>query len=227
MKTRRFKHTRKESGNRDIFFMPTVLLLIVSMVMATVFHLHYSSVDEQAVPGSMTLSISATTGLTTDSDSDAESSTIYSVTINSDMRATIDYLGLKLRGWFKLVGGDADTLMYLLKGVELAEEPASEVAKAMGAKEGGALDTSGIKVYIRMPRSGLQGDWVGIWVVDYRYIPTSVQFGDWCIVREDGTALAGSERGGDTVQTLKELLEAKSASYTWTRRGDDLELLEQ
>lgn len=149
---------------------------------------------------------------------------VFSIEASDDMQACINYRGLELRGKLKLYGGDAETAVYILRNIAPVDESTPEDVKlAMGSTDG-TLDSTYIRVSIRVPKSGLTGDHIGRWALDYSYGPSSLELGDWCVLYEDGSALMGSNRGEDVVNTLSAELEAMSSPCTWEQRGDDIVL---
>lgn len=225
--------------------------MIVAMGAATVFYFKHSDVDEQTMLGQVNVILrdnaeaiedreaemagepdTETTETTEEADeadeaervSRTKEALVFSIEASDDMQACINYRGLELRGKLKLYGGDAETAVYILRNIAPVDESTPEDVKlAMGSTDG-TLDSTYIRVSIRVPKSGLTGDRIGRWALDYSYGPSSLELGDWCVLYEDGSALMGSNRGEDVVNTLSAELEAMSSPCTWEQRGDDIVL---
>ena len=116
-------------------------------------------------------------------------------------------------------------------GGEPAAEQAEEAPSQQGAEadEGTAdssteeeaaetiEDASDIILFIRMPRSGLQGDYSGVWVVYYSRPSEKAAYSDWAIISEDGTAVTGFKRNFNAVTAQRsKLVELAKPGWTWT-----------
>ena len=170
--------------------------LLVAMLLAVLYGLRYSKVDASVIPGKVAFY--------------EGERMLSSIEIDNDMNATVTCSWGTIHGRLKLDGADTDSILYKITDISF---------------EGG-VDPKGAIVMLRVPRTGLRGDFVGPWMMYYSYpadgdVPGRV-YSDWLFVRPDGTVLGGGQSGFNVMTARRRDLERKSSEWTWTRSGERL-----
>lgn len=171
-------------------------MLLVAMILASLYGLRYGKVDQSVVSGSISFY-----------EGDRM---LASIAIDDDMNATIDCSWGSIRGRLKMDGADTDSILYKMTDISF---------------EGG-MDSRGAIIMLRVPRTGLQGNFVGPWMMYYSYpadgdVPGRV-YSDWLFVRSDGMVLGSGQKDFNVMTAQRKDLEEKSSTWTWTRSGDRL-----
>ena len=195
----------KGSGNRivstvreDPLLYALSGLLFVAMFIAALYGLRYGKVDESVVKGRVSINVGDAWLATIDVDENKE--------------ATINYVGHTMHGKLKLDGADTDSILYVVKDLTFENN----------------LDPTGAVLLIRVPRSGLQGDLSGPWMLYFSYPADGEVEGstrsDWVYANADGTALYGYAPDMNAMTAQRKTLEAQSVAWHWTKTADGLSL---
>ena len=173
-------------------------LLLVAMLMATMYGLRYGKVDQSVVKGHVSISVGDTWLATIDVDE------------NKD--ATVNYLGHTIHGKLRLDGADTDSVLYVMKDMTFENN----------------LDPKGAVLLVRMPRSGLEGDLSGTWMLYFSYPDDGEVEGnvrsDWVFARADGTALYGYAPEMNAMTAQRKTLEQSSVAWHWSKTDEGLSL---
>lgn len=173
-------------------------LLLVAMLMATLYGLRYGNVDQSVVKGHVSINVGDAWLATIDVDENKE--------------ATINYVGHTMHGKLRLDGADTDSILYAVKDLTFENN----------------LDPKGAVLLVRVPRSGLQGDLSGPWMLYFSYPADGEVEGstrsDWVYAGADGTALYGYAPDMNAMTAQRKTLEAQSVAWRWTKTADGLSL---
>ena len=173
-------------------------LLLVAMLMATMYGLRYGKVDESVVKGHVSISVGDTWLATIDVDESKD--------------ATVNYLGHTIHGKLRLDGADTDSILYVMKDMSFENN----------------LDPKGAVLLVRMPRSGLEGDLSGTWMLYFLYPDDGEVEGnvrsDWVFARADGTALYGYAPEMNAMTAQRKTLEQSSVAWRWSKTDEGLSL---
>ena len=171
-------------------------VFFLALLFASVFGLRYGNVDESVIPGKIAF---------------CEDERVLSVIeIDESMNARVSCSWGTIRGKLRMYGAETDSVLYAMEDI-LFE---------------GSVDPKGAIVMLRVPRTGLQGDFVGPWMMYYSYpadgdVPGRV-YSDWLFVRPDGTVLGGGQSDFNVMTAQRRELEKKSSTWPWTRSGERL-----
>ena len=194
------KHADAAFGKRsatDIFTWVLAAALLVTLALASLYGFKYGNVDEGTAPGNITIYEDGNPWLI--------------ASIDDGMNARVGYLGYIFTGTFRLAGAEEDTVLYQLRGIEFASGP--EGADALDAV-----------FFLRVPRTGLQGDFSGPWMAYFSWPSQGVQHSDWMITREDSTASVGARDNVNAITAQRARLLEWSSDWTWHKSGHGLYL---
>ena len=166
-------------------------LLVVVLGAASIYGFRYANVDESVATGNITIR-----------KNDSE---LAKIKIDEELNAHVDYMKLSMQGKLKLAGAEKDTILFQLTDITLED----------------GSDTSDLVFFIRMPRSGLQGDFSGAWMLYLSRPSKKVTCGDWIIASSDKTALSGRLKKNVITMQRSALVE-KSSDWTWNKKGNSL-----
>lgn len=168
------------------------LALFLALAICTAYGLNYGDVNQSAAKGSITIM--------------ANESPIATIHVNEDMSATVDYLSHRITGTLKLEGAEEDTLLFQLRDASLIDEPLTDDAI----------------LFIRMPRSGLQGNYEGFWVIYYSCPSENIMRSDWLYASSNNNALAGFSNKTNAITKQRNVLLENAEPYRWEKRGSVL-----
>lgn len=177
-------------------------LLLIAMGWAVIYHLRYANVDESVVPGRVRIYEQGETGR----------ECLLFLDIADDMSATIRYHNWTLRGVLVLIGAEEDTILYQLTGTEVIdylpeEDEAEDAAEAESEFGPPAL-------LIRMPRTGLQGDFTGPWMT-YLSRDDETSLSEWLFVEENGVARVGHSKSSNALTVMRKDLLERTQPAVW------------
>ena len=184
----------KNLSKTDLVTYVLAALLLVTLGLASLYGFKYGRVDESTAAGTITIC--------------DEEGTWLKATIDEELNADVECFGKHFLGTFRLAGAEEDSVLYQLGKVKYSN----------------GQDADGVILFLRMPRSGLQGDFQGPWMVYFSWANYSIQHSFWVLTNEDGTAFAGMADGMNAVTTQRpRLIELASAMY-WQKDGNVLSL---
>ncbi len=188
--------------------------LLVAMGLATLYGLRYGNVDESVMVGEVSII-------------DGQN-LLFSMRADEQKNVEICYNGLKLKGTLHLDGAEKDTILYRV-AVKEAEPDLEEGHATPGQAErvdgwlswaeNSKLDPADVIMLVRVPRSGLSGDYVGPWMMYFVYQPEEDITSGWMFLHEDGVALTGVGGIGNPMTAMREDLEKKTEETTWSVDG--------
>lgn len=185
-------------------------LLLVAMGCATLYHLRYARIDETVIPGSVEI--------------DDMDGTVLAMHIDDDMQAEITYRDWSLKGTLALDGAEEDTVLYKLNDAEFTNDTEPEPVEhpATDAEEGADSGTTDAEpgppiLLVRVPRSGLQGDHTGPWMVYFTYTAADLLSSDWVFIEEGGKARVGNSTTLNPMTMLRKDLMKQAQRTTWER----------
>ena len=203
--------------------------LLVAMGLATLYGFKYGNVDETVMPGYVCIKDNGATR--------------FALRVDDDLDAEAFFNGVNITGHLTLDGAEKDTILYRFTKIEVVDDeqamlvpPAEQVADSQDAEREPAgstsqdsvppeeMDSSGVILLVRVPRSGLTGNHVGPWMMYYVYQPTDETVSDWVFLQEDGTALLGTGEIANPMTAMRDQLLAKTTSTTWTSEGNTITL---
>jgi len=188
--------TEKPKRSReDIILYVLSAALLITLGLAAAYGMRYGNVDESVVPGDVTIS--------------KDGKHLVTMHVDDELHANIDYLGRKMSGNLVLAGAEEDTILYQLKKVSYDD----------------GADASDTVLFVRMPRSGLQGDFAGPWMLYYS-CPSqgNVMQSDWIVATEDGAAKVGAAANMNAITAQRNVLLNGSADWKWKKEGQALNL---
>ena len=187
---------KRARSRQDIVLYILSAALLITLGLAAAYGMRYGNVDESVVPGDITFT-----------KDEAPLATIH---VNDDLTADIDYLGFKMSGTLKLAGAEEDTILYQLYRVTFEN----------------GIDPKDAVLFVRMPRSGLQGDFSGPWMLYFSFpSQNNVMQSDWIITEEDGTAKVGEAIKMNAITAQRSVLLENSADWKWEKQGQTLSLV--
>lgn len=128
--------------------------------------------------------------------------------------AVVHYRDWRLRGKLTLRGAETDTILFQLFDAEFLG-----VAPSASTEQDDAESSAPI-LFVRMPRSGLQGAYVGPWMAYFSYEDADLLSSDWVFIGEDGTAKIGySEYLNAMTMTRGNLME-KTTTISWEETSE-------
>ena len=168
------------------------VLLLIALACASLYGIRYGNVDESVVPGQMTVI--------------EDGEVTLDLNIDDNLNASINSIGFKMTGTLKLAGAEEDTILYQLNGISLEDE----------------TDSKGAVFFIRMPRSGLQGDLSGTWMV-YCTFP-EVAYSKWMFLQEDGSAAVGFKNSTNVITMQRDAIIkiSEEMPWSWEKHGSTL-----
>lgn len=208
-------HKNEEENERpDWTLIILSVALLVAMGLATLYGLRYGNVDESVMVGEVSII-------------DGKN-LLFSMKADEQKNVEICYNGLKLKGTLHLDGAEKDTILYRM-AVKEAEpdleeghatpEQAERVDGWLSWAENSKLDPADVIMLVRVPRSGLTGDFVGPWMMYSVYQPEEDTTSDWMFLHDDGVALTGVGGIGNPMTAMREDLEKKTEETTWSVDG--------
>lgn len=187
----------KKRSKSDIAIYVLSGVLLVTLGAAALYGWHYGNVDESVTPGHI--------------DVYENGSLLLTVNIEDDMTAKVGYLRRVMTGKFVLAGAEEDTILYQLKNIKFAD----------------GADASDTVFFLRIPRSGLQGDFSGPWMTYFSCPSQSAKHSDWIIANGDGTASVGGRDKMNAITAQRKQLLEWSKAWTWKKSGYGLYLTER
>ena len=184
----------KASRKSDIAMYVLSGALLVALGAAALYGWHYGNVDESVAPGHI--------------DVHENSSLLLVVDINDDMTAKVAYLNRVMTGKFVLAGAEEDSILFQLKNIKFED----------------GSDSSDAVFFLRLPRTGLQGDYAGPWMTYFSCPSQGAQYGNWVIAREDGSASVGARDKLNAITAQRYQLLEWSSVWTWVKGGDAMRL---
>lgn len=182
----------KNLSKTDVVTYVLAALLLVTLGLASLYGFKYGRVDESTAAGTITIC--------------DEEETWLKATIDEELNADVEYFGEHFLGTFKLAGAEEDSVLYQLRKV----------------KHSNGQDADGAILFLRMPRSGLQGDFQGPWMVYFAVADSDIKHSCWVLANDDETAFVGTAEGMNAITTQrKELIELAEARY-WEKDGNTL-----
>lgn len=183
----------------DVLLYVASVLLLFAMGWAAIYHVRYANVDESVVPGKVRIYEQGESGR----------ECLLFLDIADDMSATVRYHGWRLRGIFMLRGAEEDTVLYQLINAEVVGSAPEEAAEAEESP-----DLKPPALLVRMPRSGLQGDFTGPWMTYLSY-GTDYTTSDWLFVEDNGVARVGYSDTSNALTIMRKDLLEETTPATW------------
>lgn len=172
------------------------IALLVAMGAATLYHFRYAQIDHSVMPGQVNIVLGDKIRMRLD--------------IEEDLSATVKYRDLFVQGKLRLEGAEEDTVLYRLVDTHNLD----------------GTELEGLILFIRVPRSGLQGNLCGPWMAYLSYEGWDTVCSDWIFIQEDGTALVGEGEGVNAMTMLRRDLLDRTREMVWKRYGQTLYLTE-
>lgn len=172
------------------------IALLIAMGAATLYHFRYAQIDHSVMPGTVNIVLGDKIKMR--------------LQIDEDLNATVKYRDLFVQGKLRLEGAEEDTVLYRL--IETRDLDGYEIEDLI--------------LFIRVPRSGLQGDLCGPWMAYLSYEAWNSVCSDWFFIQEDGTALVGEGENMNAMTALRRDLLGRTRTYTWKRNSQVLYITE-
>lgn len=196
------KHARVEASrnsNQSTGFDIAVYILsgalLVILASAAFYGWKYGNVDESVAAGRIALIKDGLRLVTMD--------------VDEDLSATINYYkGPIMKGKLVLSGAEEDSILFRLRNIKLDDK----------------TDASDLVFFVRMPRSGLQGDFTGPWVFYYSRPSAGVTISEWALIESGNNAHVGWKAAANAIVTQRKMLLEWSEEWAWSKRGTDLVL---
>lgn len=186
---------KPKRSREDIVLYILSAALLITLGLAAAYGMRYGNVDESVVPGDITIT--------------KDGGTLVTMHVNDDLTADVEYLGFKMSGTLTLAGAEEDTILYQLKKVTLAN----------------GIDPEGCVLFVRMPRSGLQGNFSGPWMLYFSFpSQNNVMQSEWIIAEEDGTAKVGAAAKMNAITAQRSALLKSTTDWKWQKQGQALSL---
>lgn len=181
----------------DLLLVVLSLTVLLAMGAATMYHFRYSPIDKSVLPGQISII--------------KDDKSRLRISIHEDLTATIKYRDMYARGTLKLEGAEEDSVMAILRDAEDFD----------------GNELKDLAVMVRMPRTGLQGDFCGPWMVYLSYPEWNSVVSDWFFLQNDGTALVGEGEGINAMTTLRQVLLDRAEEWTWRRKRSVVYLVQK
>ena len=174
----------------DVVTYVLAIALLVTLALAASYGFRYGNVDESVATGNITIKV--------------DNSTHAAISVDDNMRARVTYANKVMTGTLKLAGAEEDTILFQLRGIAFSD----------------GSDASDAVLFIRMPRSGLQGDYSGAWMFYFSCPSQKVKkYSEWLIANEGGTGFWGFSDKLNAVTTLRKKLIKSASKATWVKEG--------
>lgn len=189
------KDEKPKRNREDIVVYVLSVALLATLGLAALYGMRYGNVDQSVVPGDVTIERNGTT--------------VIEMHINDDFSADIEYLGHKMFGTLQLAGAEEDTILYQLRKVSFED----------------GSDAENTVLFVRMPRTGLQGDLSGSWMLYYSCpSQNNVMQSEWVVAEEGGSAKVGFVTKMNAITAQRKALLDISEDWKWEKRGQTLSL---
>ena len=171
------------------------VLLVAALGAASLYGFKYGKVDTSVAVGKVTIK--------------KGEEVLLKMTVDEDMQAQVRYHQKRMTGTLVFAGAETDTILFQLQDIKY--------------KDGS--DASDAVLFMRMPRSGVQGDLSGAWMTYFSQPSTNENCSEWVIAHEDGTADYGlkDKLNAITAQRFK-LVELSEEGWTWEKKKSVLQL---
>ena len=181
---------RAKSHPSDMLLVALSVLLLVTLGLASLYGFRYGRIDDSVMPGKVELACNDRTVVTLD--------------IASMDDVTVGFDGIVVHGKLRLEGADTQSVLYALD---------------KKTYENG-LDPKNTALLLRVPRSGLQGDLSGPWMVYFAQNEDNAKHSMWALLGQDGAAHYESSRSANPMTMQYPALEKASRVGTWQRDGN-------
>lgn len=187
------KHSEKRSMS-DVAVYVLSGALLIAMLLASIYGWRYGNVDTSVACGNISIKKSELP--------------FIDLSVDKDLNATVyhGYIGREMKGKLVLAGAETDTILFQLKDMHFTD--------------GG--DPSQAILFIRMPRTGLQGDYAGVWMTYFSYPSEDVKISEWIIADEGGNAISGLKTGYNVITAQRNQLGSYSNAWTWQKAGSSM-----